>query len=149
MKRITKKREGWGYELAAGKEIYADEGGIRLVQVVGEYEDIEEGLGMPLDVWIYLAKQELGADITERYGKCYPHKIYIENTLDTEEVRKRLTEVNGRPQRSIVSMDFKRKVIQFQGTSNEWVIDVPFSQYGKTWTLAEDELSRMRRKKQP
>lgn len=40
--RITKKRENGFYELKAGAEIYGEENGIRLVQIVGQLEDIKE-----------------------------------------------------------------------------------------------------------
>lgn len=40
--RITKKRENGFYELKAGAEIYGEENGIRLVQIVGQFEDIKE-----------------------------------------------------------------------------------------------------------
>lgn len=40
--RITKKRNNGFYKLKAGKEIYGEEDGIRLVQIVGQLEDIEE-----------------------------------------------------------------------------------------------------------
>ena len=40
--RITKKRENGFYELKEGEEIYGEGNGIRLVQIVGQYEDIKE-----------------------------------------------------------------------------------------------------------
>lgn len=40
--RITEKKENGFYELNNGQEIYGEENGIRLVQVLGKYEDIEE-----------------------------------------------------------------------------------------------------------
>ena len=60
--RITEKKENGFYELKKGQEIYGEEDGIRLVQIVGEYEDIEEKLGINLikfitaltsDVYLY------------------------------------------------------------------------------------------------
>ena len=46
--RITKKKENGFYELEAGKEIYGEENGIRLVHIVGVIEDIEDELGIDL-----------------------------------------------------------------------------------------------------
>lgn len=46
--RLTEKKENGFYELKKGQEIYGEENGIRLVQIVGEYEDIEEELGISL-----------------------------------------------------------------------------------------------------
>ena len=40
--RLTEKKENGFYELKEGQEIYGEENGIRLVQIVGEYEDIDE-----------------------------------------------------------------------------------------------------------
>ena len=41
--RVTKKRENSClYELKEGQEIYGEENGIRLAQIVGEYEDIDK-----------------------------------------------------------------------------------------------------------
>lgn len=40
--RITEKKENGFYKLKPGKEIYSEDDGIRLVQIVGQYEDIEE-----------------------------------------------------------------------------------------------------------
>lgn len=42
MTRITKKRKDGFYELAPNKEIYGEENGVRLVQIVGQLEDIRE-----------------------------------------------------------------------------------------------------------
>ena len=42
MERITSKRSGGLYELSEGQEIYGEENGVRLVQIVGKYEDIKE-----------------------------------------------------------------------------------------------------------
>ena len=46
--RITEKEKNGFYELKMGKEIYGEENGIRLVQIVGRYEDIEEEFGIGL-----------------------------------------------------------------------------------------------------
>lgn len=42
MERITNKRSDNLYELSEGQEIYGEENGVRLVQIVGKYEDIKE-----------------------------------------------------------------------------------------------------------
>lgn len=40
--RLTEKKENGFYELTKNNEIYGEENGIRLVQIVGQLEDIEE-----------------------------------------------------------------------------------------------------------
>ena len=96
-----------------------------------QYKAIEEELGLPLKVWVYLAKKELNKDFS---------KVYIENTIDDERQRQRFMSVNGRPQRHIICIDFDKKLFQLQGTSNEWCNKVPFSDYGKTIALTKEEL---------
>ena len=49
MNRITEKKENGFYELTTGNEIYGEENGIRLVQIVGRLEDIEDQLGCTLE----------------------------------------------------------------------------------------------------
>ena len=48
MSRITEKCKDGGYQLKAGNEIYGEENGIRLVQIVGQVEDLKETLGISL-----------------------------------------------------------------------------------------------------
>lgn len=48
--RITEKKENGFYELKEGEEIYGEENGIRLVQIVGQLEDIKDELGISLKV---------------------------------------------------------------------------------------------------
>ena len=129
--RITEKMKNGLYRLKSGQEIYGEENGIRLAQVVGEYEDIEEELGLPLNVWIFFAKNQL---------QDVPERIYVENTVDDEKERERSMHVNGRPQRFILDVDFDAKTFQLQGTADEWCFRVPFSDYGKTIALTKEEL---------
>ncbi len=46
MNRITEKKENGFYELTTGNEIYGEENGIRLVQIVGRLEDIMSEYGI-------------------------------------------------------------------------------------------------------
>ena len=48
--RLTKKLDNGFYHLKPENEIYGEENGIRLVQIVGHYEDLEEQIGCPLEV---------------------------------------------------------------------------------------------------
>lgn len=48
MERITSKRKDGFYELTPNNEIYGESNGIRLVQIVGQLEDIEENLHVNL-----------------------------------------------------------------------------------------------------
>lgn len=45
--RLTEKTPNGFYELTKGNEIYGEENGIRLVQIIGKYEDLEESLAKP------------------------------------------------------------------------------------------------------
>ena len=44
--RLTEKKENGFYELKDGEEIYGEENGIRLVQIVGQLEDIKEKINL-------------------------------------------------------------------------------------------------------
>lgn len=55
--RLTEKKENGFYRLKKGQEIYGEENGIRLVQIVGEYEDIKEELGIDLITLLKALKQ--------------------------------------------------------------------------------------------
>ena len=81
MKRITKKKESGFYELTEGNEIYGEENGIRLVQVVGQLEDIKEELGISI-VTLFTAMKE-GFWSNEEDGVGYdnyhhPSNLYID-----------------------------------------------------------------------
>ena len=93
-----------------------------------DYEDIEDELGLPLKIWIYLVQKDL---IKEE-------RIYVSNSIDGKDERRFLTQINGRPQRFILEIDFEKKFIRLQGTE-EWC-KMPFSDYGKTWALTREEL---------
>ena len=66
MKRITKDRGNGFYELAAGAEIYGEDRGIRLIQIVGVLEDIGEELGIGL-ITLFLAVKNGFYDNEENY----------------------------------------------------------------------------------
>lgn len=59
--RITEKKENGFYELKKGQEIYGEENGIRLVQIVGEYEDIDTDIA-------HLAKIKQALEIIKNKG---------------------------------------------------------------------------------
>ena len=92
------------------------------------YGELEQELGLPLKVWVYLIKKEF---IEEE-------RIYVENSIDNENEKQLTKKVNGRPQRFILGIDFEEKFIQLQGTE-EWC-EMPFKDYGKTWALTKEEL---------
>lgn len=65
MNRITKKRTDGFYELTAkASDICTKEGG--LVQVVGQYEDVEETVGMPLERLVSMHKNGFWAIGSEK-----------------------------------------------------------------------------------
>ena len=73
--RITKKRNNGFYELKAGEEIYGEGNGIRLVQIVGQYEDIKEELGIGL-ITLFKALEEGIYTIRSNGKKRYPCLIH-------------------------------------------------------------------------
>ena len=96
-------------------------------QKLGQLEDIEDELGLPLNVYVYL---------TQKYFK--DEEIYIENIYDDEEERKLTKQVNGREQRYIVDIDFVKRKVIIQGTE-KWTT-AKFKDYGKIWALTKEEL---------
>ena len=94
---------------------------------LGKLEDIEEELGLPLTVYVYL---------TQKYFK--EQRIYIENIYDDEKEKELTKQVNGRKQRYIIDIDFVKKIVFIQG-SEKWA-RAKFKDYGKTWALTKKEL---------
>ena len=70
--RLTEKKENGFYELKEGQEIYGEENGIRLVQIVGEYEDIDESPK-------HLADFKKALEIIKRVLNIPHKKVEIEN----------------------------------------------------------------------
>ena len=108
--RLTEKKENGFYELKNGQEIYGEENGIRLVQIVGKKEDIEEELGIDL--------------------------ITLFKVLKNGFYRYRPTAINNvicfiaKPK---VNMEQKCFTYGSYGKSY-------FKDYGKTWALTKEEL---------
>jgi len=75
MERITKKRDDGFYELAPNKEIYGWENGIRLVQIIGAYEDVVEKLNIDL---IIGGKALLNGIFTKDYGFIPGNNLQLE-----------------------------------------------------------------------
>lgn len=73
--RITEKKENGCYVLKAGEEIYGEGNGIRLVQIVGQYEDIKEELGINL-LTLFKALKEGIYTIHSKGKKRYPCLTY-------------------------------------------------------------------------
>ena len=96
-----------------------------------EYKKIEEELGLPLKIWIYLVQEVL---IKEK-------RVYIENSIDSEEERQLTKEVNnGIDKRYILGVNFEKKKIYVQGEAFSPFYGMPFKDYGKTWALTKEEL---------
>ena len=123
--RLTKKKENGFYELKKGQKIYGEENGIRLVQIVGEYEDTKEELNMNLNLLPTLLKIKKG------------DKIYvIDGTLVKAEVTDNSL-VNG-------------KLMVFSHYGYKGITYTPvcyYSEYGKTWALTKEELLWVNAKK--
>lgn len=108
--RLTEKKENGFYELKKGQEIYGEENGIRLVQIVGEYEDIEE---------------ELGIDLITLHKLFHTRKIYSYGHTSIME-------------NSISDINIYNKMITiWNGTCHSIY---PLSEYGKSFALTKEEL---------
>lgn len=110
--RITEKKENGFYELKEGEEIYGEENGIRLVQIVGQLEDIEDDLGIDL-VILFKANND---------GVYYKKNLKHYNAeLDFKHKCIRLSKHYE------AEDDFEYHYVMFKG-------------YGKTWALTKEEL---------
>ena len=110
--RLTEKTKNGFYELKKGQEIYGEENGIRLVQIVGRYEDVEE---------------EFGIDLVTLF-KAFQNIIYVK--WDTEKIphKDKVEE--------IYFSDFDE--LCFVLSKHGQAISV--RDYGKHWALTEKEL---------
>lgn len=143
MIRITEKKENGFYELTKGNEIYGEENGIRLVQIVGKYEDIEKELEMSLSQFFKITKTQ-SLWWKDRHTKTTHH---IESEF-----------ISIKPYWSIgagIMFEFSwndRQITYYRGTDvvirgDESPINLPHiylylrgDDYGKTWALTEEEL---------
>lgn len=121
MKRITRKRKDFGYELAPGQEIYAEENGVRLVQVVGQCEDAEEELGCHFTNVLKALSEECWIMARHRIKHVLPSEI-------------RLGIKYAGSAKCIES--FMCLGIELEGKH----YDVKTEDYGKTWALTKEEL---------
>lgn len=108
--RLTKKKENGFYELEKGQEIYGEENGIRLVQIVGEYEDIEKELGIGLITLI----------------KAISNGVWVKTKND---ISKHLTVALKKRHHT------KEYLLFYRPYSHIYLKD-----YGKTWALTKEEL---------
>lgn len=122
--RLTEKKENGFYELKAGAEIYGEENGIRLVQIVGQYEDIEEELGIDLLTLFKALKNGIWYKVNHEVNQFIPDEgMHI------------VADCNGSEERtnywllSVIDLNSKECLIDF------WV-----DNYGKTWALTKEEL---------
>ena len=70
MNRLTEKKENGFYELKKGQEIYGEENGIRLVQIVCQWEYIEELCEKVVEKPIYEKFRDTGEIHEEDYTEC-------------------------------------------------------------------------------
>lgn len=118
--RLTKKRKDGFYELEEGQEIYGKENGIRLVQIVGQLEDIEEKLEMPIDKFFQAL---FGSAKMLKVWCIHPHKGLQEVFLSGFENHE-------------TARYFNAFNIDIGSTT------LGLSQYGKTWALTKEELEK-------
>ena len=117
MSRITKKCKDGSYQLKAGNEIYGEENGIRLVQIVGQVEDLKEELGMSLVVFHKL--------MTAIYKD---EKVYFKTRHGVNEV-------------SLLGIDYGKRTVYFcvlNGSFKEYTST--FNGYGINWAFTKEEL---------
>ena len=119
MERLTKKREDGFYELKESQEIYSKEDVTRLVQVIGQYEDIEESAGMPLERLIAMLKDGFWVVATEDDSQD------IFQVFDTRDV--------------VFDFDAKKITLYFE-LSEDVYNTYKFEDYGKTLALTKEEL---------
>ena len=123
MSRITEKRKDGGYQLKAGNEIYGEENGIRLVQIVGQVEDLKEELGIDLGTLV----------------KAIKEGIYIKN--DKGEIIDASNEpcvLNAYTPTGDWGFEIWQ---QYPINFNETFTDIfRFKDYGKTWAFTPEEL---------
>ena len=118
--RLTKMREDGFYELKKEQEIYGEENGIRLVQIVGKYEDIEDELGVSLATLIKIFK-----------ASCSGQTVFVKYDSD------------GDYERVIYKVclsDDYNGVILKTIKGGALLSDYKFKDYGKTWALTKEEL---------
>lgn len=113
--RLTEKKENGFYKLKEGQEIYGEEDGVRLVQIVGKFEDIEDELGIDL-ITLFKAGQQ-------RY-------VFVKNAFG---------EINSR---ELYDIDIYTKIIvyYFEYQPERQLMHQHLNMYGKTWALTREEL---------
>lgn len=124
MSRITNKRENGFYDLAKGQEIWGEENGIRLVQIVGEYEDIRDDLGVDLRILVKALKNGIYASMYGGKPNNDINKIiFIE------------------PRQFKLCLHVEKPCIYYEwGWPGPDSTSYYLSDYGKSWALAEGEL---------
>lgn len=136
--RITEKKENGFYELKNGREIYGEEHGIRLVQIVGKYEDIEEQLGIDL-ITLFKALKN-GCWIRKGfYGTCYldGEPIFISsgclhlNLFGYYSEKENDDGCESEYQEALCLFDLDYEIIDNIARVKD---------YGKTWSLTKEEL---------
>ena len=109
MDRITIKQDNGFYRLKEADSVFGWENGIRLVQIVGKKEDLEEELGCPMEKLVQFSKQET---------------VYTIYGTHTNEI-------------VIVDLNLGRIHISINGDINNSYC-LYFKDYKKTWWLKED-----------
>jgi len=141
--RITEKKENGFYELKKEQEIYGEENGIRLVQIVGQVEDIKEELGIEVPLFFKIMKAE--TLWWKDKHKKYTHNIASEfiSVKPYWSIGAGIIFEFAWNDRNIYSYENCDVIIKEQ----ESPIGMPHiylclkaSEYGKTWALTKEEL---------
>ena len=125
MERITNKREDGFYDLKPEREIYGWENGIRLVQIVGRVEDIEEKRGISIDLLDRILDY-----LDEVYLDDSDKPFYEKDEFGIHPINPVFLQLDLRNKRLIERYHFD--------SPSEPIY--PFSEYGKTWALTKEEL---------
>lgn len=125
--RLTRKKENGFYELKKGQEIYGQENGIRLVQIVGKYEDKEEELGIDFATLINALKNGIWVkDLKNNVYKVNCHLCRVETGGGVDCSLGLAFQQNGNYKWRYLVLDTRR--------------DNDIKDYGKTWALTKEEL---------
>lgn len=138
--RITEKIENGFYELTKGNEFYGWEDGIRLVQIVGQLEDIEDRVGINLIALlnaksIHIAKFSYWRWDFRDKQQCKKDDIGAIEEKEIEEKRNFCIDLINK---EIVIIEYKFVDDDFDCGIR--ITKLKFDEYGKTWAFTKEEL---------
>ena len=118
--RITEKNGNF-YKLKKGNEIYGEENGIRLVQIVGKFEDIEEKYGIDIELYFKIIHEGVYVKGKE------PEWGGVGSAKDIEHY-------------NVIEFDKEFLELVYNCSSKTHIIWDPMKSYGKIWASTKEEL---------